>query len=167
MIDRNSVRFRPKFRPEPKFRFRFRQALCFRFRPKFRFKSRPKLGSKVNWNFGNFGNFGNLWLFWGNFFFEIKKEAFWVWLFSMYFQNRYLNNIVYTVYIFDAISVHFRFRFRFLFRFRFRSNFGTGFGLNIINLVSVWFRFRLIYRFRSITSQNSLVSGEIRGGPVK
>ncbi len=42
VIDRNSVRFRPKLRPEPKILFRFRQGLRFRFRPKLRFKSEPK-----------------------------------------------------------------------------------------------------------------------------
>ena len=50
MIDRNSVRFRfrPKFRPEPKIRFRFRQGLRFRFRPKLRFKSEPKFEDSKN-----------------------------------------------------------------------------------------------------------------------
>jgi hypothetical protein len=45
VIDQNSVRFRfrPKFWPKPKFRFRFLQDLDYLFQPKYRFKNEPKL----------------------------------------------------------------------------------------------------------------------------
>jgi len=129
VIDRNSVRFRfrPKFRPEPKFRFRFRQDLELRFRPKFRFKSEPKFGIFLK----SFQSKSlNLWISF------VWKLVFHVCIEYMYSIKKIPFKVQYTVCIVCKlssvsvpvsapvpISAHVCFRFR----FRFKGNkFSSG-----------------------------------------
>jgi len=144
VIDRNSVRFRfrfrPKFGPEVKFRFRFRQDFEFRFRPEFRFKCEPKVEP-------------SFFIFWAYFkvislilkilFYCLSKKVWdsYKWRLATHKIWSINNNVVHDV---SREKWYFHFRFWFRFRFRFKSVFGSGFGSKLCFLVSVRFRFRSI-----------------------